>query len=316
MTLKRAFFLALFFHVGLLIFFLVELRFPHVAAAPSTVVLQKENVPVIEATALNQEQIEKQMARVQEEERQKELEKQQNLEKMQQAASEAKQQQEEAQKQLVQLEQLKQQQALAAQEEQERLKNLKEQQVKEQEKLKKLQEAAKEQKEKEEQERKVKLAEAQKEKLAKELEEKKKLAAAAAAVAQEKKKRQEEADRLLQQQLAKEHQQLMAAKQQEINNELLRYTLLIKQSISQHWNVPETASPNLFCVLFIRLSDRGQVLTVQLVKSSGDPLLDRSAEAAVYKASPLPVSNNPEIMEKLREIRLTVNPSTAFNRSA
>ncbi len=50
------------------------------------------------------------------------------------------------------------------------------------------------------------------------------------------------------------------------------------------------------------------VLEVNLMHSSGDSVLDRSAQTAIYKASPLPVPSDPATFELFRDISLTVRP--------
>ena len=49
-------------------------------------------------------------------------------------------------------------------------------------------------------------------------------------------------------------------------------------------------------------------MEVSLIRSSGDPILDRSAQTAIYKASPLPVPADPTTFNLFREISLTVRP--------
>ena len=71
--------------------------------------------------------------------------------------------------------------------------------------------------------------------------------------------------------------------------------------------MPEN-SENKICKLLIRLAQGGKVEQVSLLKSSGDPVLDRSAMSAVYKASPLPVPAEAENFDKFRVLRLTVRP--------
>jgi colicin import membrane protein len=44
------------------------------------------------------------------------------------------------------------------------------------------------------------------------------------------------------------------------------------------------------------------------MRSSGDTLLDRSAQTAIFKASPLPVPSNVETFNLFRDISLTVRP--------
>lgn len=123
----------------------------------------------------------------------------------------------------------------------------------------------------------------------------------------EKQMRQEEAE-LLAKQLKAEEQQLAAAKKQQQQTEIDKYTALITHAIGRHWIQPDTVADEISCVLLIRLGQTGDVEKVSLVSSSGDSVLDRSAIAAVNKASPLPVPEDPELLVKFREIRLKVKP--------
>jgi len=53
------------------------------------------------------------------------------------------------------------------------------------------------------------------------------------------------------------------------------------------------------------------VLEVSLTRSSGDSILDRSAQSAIYKASPLPVPSDTDAFNVFRDISLTVRPESA-----
>jgi colicin import membrane protein len=44
------------------------------------------------------------------------------------------------------------------------------------------------------------------------------------------------------------------------------------------------------------------------VKSSGNPVFDRSAESAVYKAAPLPQPSDPKAAEALRDFQFIFKP--------
>ncbi len=92
-----------------------------------------------------------------------------------------------------------------------------------------------------------------------------------------------------------------------------RYSALIKQSIERQWIIPKQANKQLTCHLLIRLAPGGSVLGVSIIQTSGDQALDRSAVAAVYKSSPLPVPSQAEIFDKFRELRLTVRPEGYLN---
>jgi colicin import membrane protein len=86
-----------------------------------------------------------------------------------------------------------------------------------------------------------------------------------------------------------------------------KYRHLILQSIAQQWIMPPKLNKHLETRLAVRLAPGGMVLEVIIVKSSGNVVLDRSAQTAVYKASPLPVPKN-GLFNTFRQINLTVRP--------
>ena len=121
----------------------------------------------------------------------------------------------------------------------------------------------------------------------------------AAVAAQEAVKRQEAAAR---------QSQIDAANQARVAGEVDKYKALIIDAISRQWILPDSVDRNLSSQFRIRLAPDGGVLEVSLTRSSGDPILDRSAQTAIYKASPLPVPVDPVTFNLFREISLTVRP--------
>ena len=105
--------------------------------------------------------------------------------------------------------------------------------------------------------------------------------------------------------LKKKQQSAQAQRQRGLIN---KYQALIQQAIERHWLLPDDVDKKLFCRLQIRLKPGGGVVDVRLLQSSGNPSLDRSAIAAIYKASPLPVPREAELFDKFRELDLTVRP--------
>lgn len=75
---------------------------------------------------------------------------------------------------------------------------------------------------------------------------------------------------------------------------------LIDRKVTQNWNRPSSVTKRLSCKVRVSLVPSGDVMSVSVVKSSGDPLFDNSVERAIYKASPLPVPKNPEVFEQFR----------------
>lgn len=99
-----------------------------------------------------------------------------------------------------------------------------------------------------------------------------------------------------------------AESQARLAGEVDKYKALIINAISSRWILPENTADGLSSQFRIRLAPNGVVLSVALARSSGNPILDRSAQTAIYKASPLPVPADSETFELFREISLTVRP--------
>ena len=92
------------------------------------------------------------------------------------------------------------------------------------------------------------------------------------------------------------------------NKVVNRYKAMIVQAIAEHWLVPPQVERQMTCVVRARLAPDGTVLSVVIVQKSGSDALDRSARAAVYKASPLPVPMESKLFERFRDLQLTVRP--------
>ncbi|PHH57846.1 cell envelope integrity protein TolA [Coxiella burnetii] len=121
-------------------------------------------------------------------------------------------------------------------------------------------------------------------------------------------KQQQLQEKLLQQEMQQEKAQITKTQTAHMQGVLNQYKAQIIQAIQQQWIVPANANKNLSCILLIRLAPGGAVLSVETARSSGDPVLDRSARVAVFKASPLPVPKDSATFSEFRELRLTVRP--------
>lgn len=99
-----------------------------------------------------------------------------------------------------------------------------------------------------------------------------------------------------------------AAREARIAGEVDKYKALIVNAIGRNWILPENVDSALSSQFRIRLAPDGSILEVTLTRSSGDSLLDRSAQTAIYKASPLPVPADAETFNLFRNISLTVRP--------
>jgi colicin import membrane protein len=114
-------------------------------------------------------------------------------------------------------------------------------------------------------------------------------------------KRQEELKRV-------EQQRIASLREAQVQGLVDRYKAMILQAISQHWFWPPTTNKNAITQLRIRLGPEGDVLAVTVTKTSGSASLDRSAVAAVYKTTPLPIPSDPSAAERFRQFDLSMRP--------
>jgi len=97
-------------------------------------------------------------------------------------------------------------------------------------------------------------------------------------------------------------------KRQEAMNagELSVYQFAIMQQLQRNWIEPATAVAGIECVVNVRQLPSGEVVGVTLGSCNGDDSVRRSIEAAVYKASPLPLPSNPSLFD--RNLTITFRP--------
>ena len=117
-----------------------------------------------------------------------------------------------------------------------------------------------------------------------------------------------QSEKALEKLMQEQQQQAAGQKAQHMQGVIDKYKALILQAIGQQWVVPNHVDRKLYCDLMIHLSPGGVVLEVEVIKSSGDVLLDRSARAAVFKASPLPVPTDIYSFEPFKQFVLRVKP--------
>jgi len=158
-------------------------------------------------------------------------------------------------------------------------------------------EAEKQAKAEAEQKRKV---EAEKQAKA-EAEQKRKAEAAAKATAAEA-ARQREAEAAMQAQIAAEQEEARA------RSALSEYIPYIQDKVQRNWLRPPGSAGGLSCLIKVRLIPGGDVVSATVVRSSGDPMFDRSVETAVLKASPLPLPADTSLFNHFREINFNFAP--------
>jgi colicin import membrane protein len=128
--------------------------------------------------------------------------------------------------------------------------------------------------------------------------------------AAEKKRKAEEAERKareeeLRQQLEAEER---AAQEAKARSEIAKYVAYIRQKVTRNWLKPIVDTRGLKCTVNVKLIPSGEVVGVTIVHGSGNALFDRSVESAVRKASPLPLPEDPALVNRMRDINFVFNP--------
>lgn len=127
---------------------------------------------------------------------------------------------------------------------------------------------------------------------------------------QEVEKKQKEAERKEAEQALK---QKIEAEQEAQTKQVAKAALealkdQIKLAVERNWVRPATSDVGLRASILVKLSQSGDVISVNVVKSSGDAFFDRSAELAIRKTSPLPFPSNPKYYKYIREFNFSFNP--------
>jgi colicin import membrane protein len=102
---------------------------------------------------------------------------------------------------------------------------------------------------------------------------------------QEARQRQQQQQQALQRAM-QEEEMLMQAEQDEI--QAASYAALIKRTVESYWSRPPSARKDMQVELAIRLVPTGEVVGVEVTRSSGNTSFDRSAVLAVRKAGRFP----------------------------
>ncbi len=118
-------------------------------------------------------------------------------------------------------------------------------------------------------------------------------------------------DQRLAQQLAQERKRLSTQQKSlqtaQTQGQIDRYRAQILQVIENNWHPPQQ-NAKLSCVMIAHIAPGGVVTSVDIARSSHDAALDRSAQAAIYKSSPLPVPKDPMLFDAFRHLRIKMSP--------
>ena len=87
---------------------------------------------------------------------------------------------------------------------------------------------------------------------------------------------------------------------------MAKYQFALQQKIMRNWVAPASALPGIECVIDVRQSPGGDVISATVGRCNGDAAVRRSIEAAVFKASPLPEPEDRNLFQ--RDLRITFKP--------
>ncbi|MGJ8682388.1 cell envelope integrity protein TolA [Paraglaciecola sp.] len=255
--------------------------------------------PIIEAVAIDESVLKKQAQKIENEKRQERLKEQKRLKDIERRKKEV---EDKRKKKIADAAALKKKKAQELKDK----KQAEQAAIAAREKLKKEKAKAK----KLEDERKRKAREKKKaDDLAKKAKEKREKAEKARKDAERKKQQEakEKAaqEKALQDQLKEEQAARQQRRNKQVLTELQKYEAMIKQVIQRNMIVDDVMRGKS-CRFNIRLASNG--LVIQVKELGGDALVCRAGKTAILKADTLPVSSEPDVYEKMRNINFTFAP--------
>lgn len=116
-----------------------------------------------------------------------------------------------------------------------------------------------------------------------------------------------ENQRIVEQKKQQEQERLaMKAKQAQALDEIAKYKAMIQAKIRSRIVMPPDLPGNPVVEFRVTLLPGGDVLSVDLHRSSGFTVFDDAVERAVYLAKPLPLPSDPALFREFRNFSLTV----------
>ncbi len=278
-------------HLALLLLFLLGTS----TRSPNRV--QKPQPEIIEASVLDEDKVEHEVAKLKQQAKVKQQRLQAAKDKAQKLLQQARRQREQEEQKIRQLAQQRQKEAeqlaqkraqLKRQQEQEaaRLAALKKQRAEAEKKLAEQRKA--------EQQARLKRQQAEKKRKAEALTRKKAEQARKAELARKKAEQARNAAELARKKAAEEAK----LRERAARHMTIRASRAIQQKVNNSWIRPMSSRKGLRCTVRVTLLPSGDVMDVRVVKSSGDTVFDRSAENAVRKASPLPVPKDRSVFNQ------------------
>lgn len=292
-------------HIGVIAILAMGVDFQDKPKLPTP---QAQSAPV-QAVVVDQQKVDDYVQKLKQDKAAAERRERERQQELDRKANEAKKAREQEQERIRKLEVERKQKELETQKAADAAKaaKLKEQQEKEKAQKAEAERKAKEQQRKEAEEAALKAEQKRKaeEAAAKKAEEERK----AKEEAERKRKAEDEARRRQEQELADalaaEQAALSATRNRQVMSEVDRYRAMITATIQRNLVVDESMRGKV-CKVKVRLAKDGFVTNSQIIE--GDPVVCRAAKAAINKAGRLPVSQEPDVYQLMKEINLQVRP--------
>ena len=267
----------------------------------------------VQAVVVDAAKLESEIRRQKQQEDKKQHEAQEKLKKLEQQAKEAEQKRKQEEKRVADLKREAEIKKKAEAESKRKAAAKKKAEAESKRKAEAKKKAEAESKRKAEAKKKAEAERKRKEEATKKAEAEKKRKAEAKKKAEAERKRKEEAQRKaaeqeMQARLAAEQERMASQRRTAMQRMIDEYVLYIQEKVQRSWIRPSDSGSGLSCTVEVRLIPGGDVIDARIVRGSGNPVFDRSVEAAVLRASPLPVPSDVEVMEKFRTIRFEFNP--------
>jgi colicin import membrane protein len=86
-----------------------------------------------------------------------------------------------------------------------------------------------------------------------------------------------------------------------------QWAAAIQGRVQRAWIRPPSAGPGLDCRVLVTQAPGGSVIRAEVRSCNGDDAVRQSIEAAVFRASPLPPPPDPDLFERIIELRFRPN---------
>lgn len=107
--------------------------------------------------------------------------------------------------------------------------------------------------------------------------------------------------------LAAQHEAQQAAERDRIMNEIAKYKAMILAKVRSRIVMPPDLPGNPMAEFSVTLLPGGDILDVQLRKSSGYASFDSAVERAIFLSKPLPLPPDPVLFREFRNLNITVH---------